>query len=474
MKIPKIAKNTAIYSIFNILQRALNFFLLPLYTMYLTPEDYGITNVLGSACALLTFLLTFSLQASSSRFHYKYSKNKNLVKQIWGSNQLFVLCNSLFWVVFFCVFYKYTLIYLIGDDIPFYPYALIAILNCSFSPIYLYFQTYLQTTQQAKFYVINNLSFFLTQFALTLYFVVGLHWKAFGVITAQLVVNIVFGVYAIISLRKYITYKFSTKILVRSLRYSVPLIPHNLSGWLNGMLDRIFINRIVDIANVGLYSVGFQIGSIVNILGLSINQAYTPYFYQNHATEDGKRRIGLITDLGLLCVTLIALFVAYFSQEVVYYMTSPQYHSVWPAIVILVAANMFDCIYKFYVAVLFLEKTTLLSVISITCSSFTCTLNFILINYYGYIGAAFTYAIVQFLVSIVVCIYAHKLRPDIPFRFALHYLEIALSLVIMVATVYIACDMDLRYRIFVKLSSYILVAVLLSLANYKSIKKIKI
>lgn len=473
MLIPKIAINSAIYTIFNVLQRALNFFLLPLYTLYLTPEDYGITNVLVSACALLTFLLTFSLQASSARFHYKYSKNPGLVKQIWGSNQIFVLCNSFFWVVFFCVLYKYTLKYLIGDNIPFYPYALIAILNCSFSPIYLYFQTYLQTTQQAKYYVINNLSFFLTQLSLTVYFVVGLHMKALGVIAAQLIVNIIFGIYAILSLRKYITYKFSSKILIRSLRYSVPLIPHNLSGWLNSMLDRIFINRIVNIANVGLYSVGYQIGSIVNLLGLSINQAYTPFFFQNHSTEEGKRHIGLITDIGILIVSLIALFVAYFSQEIVYYMTSTQYHSVWPVIVILVAANMFDCIYKFYVAVLFLDKTPQLSVISITCSLITCVLNVLLISLYGYLGAALTYTIVQLLVSLVVCIYARKLRPDIPYRAVLHYSEIIVSILIMGITVVMAKNLTIEYRLLVKICSYTLVAIMLVSINYRSLKILK-
>lgn len=473
MVIPKIATNTAIYTIFNILQRAINFFLLPLYTLYLTPEDYGITNVLLSACSLLTFLLTFSLQAASSRFHYKYSKNKELVKQIWGSNQLFVLYNSLFWVIFFCILYNYTLKFLIGDDIPFYPYAFIAILNCSFSPIYLYFQTYLQTTQQAKFYVINNFFYFVTQLSLTIYFVVVLNWKAFGVIFAQLIVNFAFGIYAIISLRKFIKYKFSTKILARSLRYSLPLIPHNLSGWLNGMLDRIFINKIVDIANVGLYSVGFSIGSIVNLLGLSINQAYIPYFYQNHTTQEGRIHIGLVTDVGILIVSLIAIFVAYFSQEIVFYMTSSLYHDVWPVIVILIVANMFDCVYKFYVAVLFLDKTSHLSIISITCSLLTCVLNFILITIYGYIGAALAYTIVQFLVSMVVCIYAHRLRPDIPYRIAFHYFEIVLSLFIMIGTVCITFRMTLEIRVLVKICSYILVAILLISANYKSIKKIK-
>lgn len=472
MKIPKLVSNSAIYAVFNVLQRALNFFLLPLYTVYLSPEDYGVTNVLVAACALLTFLLTFSIQAASARFHYKYSKNQKIVKQIWGSNLVFVLLNSCIWVTFFCIFYDYSIYFLIGDEISFYPYSLLAILNCSFSPIYLYFQIYLQTIQRAKFYVINNLLFFLCQLTLTIYFVVGWELKALGVISAQLIVNFVFAIYAIWALRRFVTYKFSLKILRRSLSYSVPLIPHNLSGWLTNMLDRIFINRIVDIANVGLYSVSNQIGSIVNIIGLSINQAYVPYFFQNHTTNSGRKKLVNTADLGILFLLLVGLFIAYFAQEIVYFMTSIKYYSVWPAIVILVAANLFDCIYRFYVMVLFLEKTIRLSIITISCSLFTCALNYLLITLFGYIGAAITYVIVQFSESVLVCIYSRKIRPDIKFNSILHYSEIFISLLFLVITLLLVKKCNIENRIIIKLISYCLLAFTLFFLNHNNIAKL--
>lgn len=116
-KIPKIIQNSAIYIIFNVLQRAINFFLLPLYTVYLTPEDYGTINVLTSTAALLTFLLTFSVQSASSRFHYKYKRSDSIIKTIWGSNLIFIIINSLFWSILVIVGYNYSLKYLIGDEI---------------------------------------------------------------------------------------------------------------------------------------------------------------------------------------------------------------------------------------------------------------------------------------------------------------------------------------------------------------------
>ena len=473
LKLPHIARNSAIYVVFNVLQRAINFFLLPLYTIYLTPEDYGITNVLISVSALLTFLFTLSLQSASARFHYKYIRDKQLCKKIWGSNYLFIIFSSFFWVLIVCLSYKYTLRYLIGDDIPFYPYALIGILNCAFSPIYLYFQTYLQTTQQAKFFVINNLAFFLCQLFLTIFMVVFLQWKALGVILSQLIVNTIFGIYAIIALRKHIIYSFSAKILKKSLRYSVPLIPHNLSGWLNGMLDRIFINKIINLASVGLYSIAFQFGSLINLITMGVNQAFTPFFFSNHTTEAGRNKILKVTDFGILCITVIGLIISLFSQEILVIMTDSKYHTIWPSIIILVAANLYDCIYKFHVAVLFLEKTKELSFISISCAILTCVLNYILISNIGYIGAAISFLIVQFMTSVVVTVYAKKLRPDIKYNTLLHFFEISMAMIISIIVIVISQDLPIIAKILLKSLSFFAIVFMIILLNRKSLSNLK-
>lgn len=469
--IPKIASNSVIYVVFNVLQKTLNFLLLPLYTIYLTPDDYGITNVLLSVSALLTILLTFSLQAASARFHYKYKEDVSNI--IWGSNYLFIIINSLFWTVIACLFYDYSLIFLVGENIPFFPYALIGILNCCFSPIYLYFQTYLQTTQRANFYVINNTAFFIIQLLLTLYFVVVLHWQAFGVLLAQLIVNFVFAVYAVIALRKYITYSFSFKVLKKSLKYSFPLIPHNLSGWLNGMLDRVFINKIVNLASVGLYSVGYQVGGVINLITMGVNQAYVPFFFENHNNQYGKKKILLFTDLGILAILVIALFFIYFSQEVIYIMTDAQYHTVWPVIIVLVIGHMFDCIYKFYVAVLFLDNTKQLSFITITCALVTCALNVLLIKLIGYFGAALSFLLVQFITSVVVCVYAKRLRPDLRFNIRHHYFEVLFSIILAVLIVYLVQNCMLWIKLISKVMGLLTTIGILLLTNSNQIKEIR-
>ncbi len=468
--LPKIARNSAIYVVFNVLQKALNFLLLPLYTIYLTPDDYGIINVLLSVSSLLTVLLTFSLQSASARFHYKYSESTT--KLIWGSNYFFIIFNSLFWTSLVCLSYNFSLRYLIGDEIVFYPYALIGILNCCFAPIYLYFQTYLQTTQRAKFFVANSFSYFSIQLILTITFVVFFRWKALGVLLAQLFVNVAFALYAVISLKKYITYRFSWVVLKKSLGYSVPLTPHNLSGWLSGMLDRIFINRLVNLASVGLYSIGFQIGSVVNLISMGVNQAYVPFFFANHSTESGRKKIEIISDLGILLILIISLLLSIFSQEILSIMTDSKYHMVWPVIIVICIGHVFDCIYKYNVSVLFLENTKQLSMITLSCAVITCLLNIFLISHIGYIGAAVSFAIVQFLISLVVCTYAKKIRPDIKFKTFRYFCEVTGTFLFVIVMLILTEAYPLWQKILIKVGGALFSIVILTLVNIKSIKEI--
>lgn len=48
MAINKILKNTSLYTLCALLQKGTGFLLLPIYTTYLKPEDYGTMNLIDT------------------------------------------------------------------------------------------------------------------------------------------------------------------------------------------------------------------------------------------------------------------------------------------------------------------------------------------------------------------------------------------------------------------------------------------
>ena len=77
-----LGKQSFIYGIGIILSRGLGFFLIPLYTHYLSPKDYGIMEMLDLIGGIISIFLAMGLTNSILRFHafYDDQKEKDQVK----------------------------------------------------------------------------------------------------------------------------------------------------------------------------------------------------------------------------------------------------------------------------------------------------------------------------------------------------------------------------------------------------------
>lgn len=68
----KVLFNSGIYTITSIFQKGIGFILLPLFTIYMTSEDYGIVSIVNSFVQVLSLLFTLSLNGAVQRYYYKY------------------------------------------------------------------------------------------------------------------------------------------------------------------------------------------------------------------------------------------------------------------------------------------------------------------------------------------------------------------------------------------------------------------
>ena len=66
-----------------------------------------------------------------------------------------------------------------------------------------------------------------------------------------------------------------------ALSFNIPLIPHYLSGTILNQGDRIMIQNMVGDSEVGIYSVAYSIGMLVQLFTNAINNSMTPWMYEN-------------------------------------------------------------------------------------------------------------------------------------------------------------------------------------------------
>src|SRR6478672_9230888 len=82
------ARHTAVYGLGNVLAKVIGFLMLPLYTRYLKPVDYGTLEILDLSMSLLGMFLNMGITAALLRC-YASAKTEEATRKTVGSAFLF-------------------------------------------------------------------------------------------------------------------------------------------------------------------------------------------------------------------------------------------------------------------------------------------------------------------------------------------------------------------------------------------------
>ncbi len=450
MKIPKIITNSAVYSVTTLLQKGIGFFLLPLYTAFLTPEDYGIVNVVTSVSSFLAVLIMMSLTGAATRFHYR-NTDENYRKVLWGTITTIVIISSLGWGAVFFTFHKFLVDPFIGE-VEFYPYAVIGLANVIITPLYLLFQASLQARQKAFYYSVNTFSNFLVHIGLAIVFIAVLKLGAVGMLLANVVTSLLFFIYVLIAYIPQIKMGIDKTIAKQAFGYSLPLVPHHISIWSAGTIDRLFLNNIKGTSVTGVYSVGQQFGSVVGTIAHSVNQAFVPWFFQ--MIEKGKTGFRKIEKMGLfavICYCMIAFAISLFSPEVLRVMVSEGFRDAWQVIPFLCFAFVFHGLYFFFINILFIKDTGWVFTVTMSSMVVDILFNILLIPIWGFYGSAIACFMTYLSRSIFAMILSLRKNKEIRYNYLMMYLTPLLFLALSYVNV-ILIKLPILYAFLIKVS----------------------
>ena len=78
-----LLKHSGIYGLGQILSRLASFLLLPIYTNYLRPADYGCIAILDLTVGILGILIGTGMGAAITRYHFEFSSDIDRRKVWW-------------------------------------------------------------------------------------------------------------------------------------------------------------------------------------------------------------------------------------------------------------------------------------------------------------------------------------------------------------------------------------------------------
>ena len=413
--------------------------MLPLYTRYLTPSDYGIMSVVTSISGFLSILFMLSLNGAMSRFYFDYRDNPSLLKEFWGTVLTFILILSISLGVILLATGEFLLKPAIGE-IPFWPFVAMGVGTVIFQPFFNIYLSLLQTTEQSFAYSIYSIAQFLLTVLIVISLVVFAGWGAAGPLTATLLVAILFFFISSWRMRNQIKFGVKWKFLKEALRYSLPLVPHTLSGQLSSVVGRIFLNSMISTASAGLYNIGFAFGSIMATISGSVNRAYVPVSMDVLSTKD-PQQMDQLKKTGIVLIVfycLIGTAISLFSKEIIMIFTTKSFYESYTVVPFLTFAFVLHGIYYVLSNILFFIKsaTGFVAIGTFTGSFVNIILSIFLIPILGLIGAAVSYLVAEGIMLLIVASIGHR-YDKIKWPYFLIIIIFFISLLVSVGSIFL-------------------------------------
>lgn len=413
----KVVINSVIYTVCGLLQKGISLILLPLYTAYLTPNDNGITNLTGSFVTAMAFVVAFSLYSAVLRFYVDLKDDPEKLKRFYGTVVTFVFLSGIAFLLI-SVLAQGLLEKYVFSGIPFYPFILVCILQLIFTCQHNLHTHILKSQQRAGKISILSIIYFLFTVALNILFVVYFEMGALGILLASFISAALYTVYFVFDMirTKEIKFCLDLSLLKSALKYSIPIMPHNLSTQLATLISNALIGGTASLSALGIYGVAIQFGSVADMIQVYVNNAYTPWLYEKlHAREtDFKKSIRNTSNMLCSAIGLFFIGIALFAKDFIVLFVDEKYVTAWPYVIFIVLVYAIKTCYYFFVSILFYYKkaSRLLFISTLTSSILNLILAAILIPKFGVYGSIGADSIAM-LLRVAIIIFISKKFDDI-------------------------------------------------------------
>jgi O-antigen/teichoic acid export membrane protein len=422
------ARHSVVYGIGGILTKAVSFLLLPFYTHYLTPRDYGVLEILDLSMSLLAMFLNMGVTAALLKY-YGSAETDEEKRNVIGSTFLFALSTGALVFLAGMPFIPKLTVLLLGPQVP-SSYLFVSfggfVLNYISNVPY----THLRAKEASGRIVVFDIVVAISILALNIYFIVSWHMALFGVLLSPVIVGVVKMMVLIHWMAKDIALRMDWRLLRRILEFGAPLILFNLTMFTLNFSDRYFLQRIVSLDAVGLYAVGYKFGFMLNFLLIQpFNMMWQARMYLVYRRPDHCRIFGQVFVLYSAALLLGALGLALFGSEIVRIMADRRYADAGNVVAPVALAYVFLGIgYYLQLGMFVSARTGMIGLISAAAAIVNLACNEILITRFGMMGAAWATVIGFFAIAAGSYYFSQRVCPlDLPVGRVVRGLAVALA-----------------------------------------------
>lgn len=381
-----LLKNTIIYALGDILPKALSLILFPILTSYLSLADYGIVNFVNT---VVFFLSTIGFLCLNTYYLVYYYRIGGEIEQrkLLGNLSIFIIgLNLLISISLFTI--GFFLPSFFSSKINFYPYLALGVGTNFFNILSVLPSALYRVQERPLPLTILNVSRGVLTMLLTVILVVHYGFSALGVLWSTFSISALFGIIFLQLTIKNMTWNFDWQLIIRALRFSIPLIPGSVAYYFLSMADRLFIERYLTLSDLGTYSSASTLALITNIIAYGAYKAFEPHIFKIYGQADFADRFLKIQNLFLFSILFVGMGLSIFSKEFFQIFSGRQYQSVYyyvPLIECGVVLSSFGMLYS--TVVVARERTKINSLVIIAGGVISVLINVTMLPRIGLVAA---------------------------------------------------------------------------------------
>lgn len=451
-ELKKLAKHATIYGVGNVLNKMVGFFMIPIYTHFLSTADYGTLELLDLCLTLMGLVLTMWMNASIIRHYYDYEDKKDRDQVI---STILLLSFGIGVVVaaggIYCARPLSALI-LKTPDLHFF----VTLISLSFltSCLITVCRSYLRARQRSTFVVVTDIVNLVITLSLNIYLIAFRRIGVVGVLYSSLIATTLIAAVLTVYILQDVGISFSFDKMKSTIIFGAPLVLTSIATFTINFSDRFFLRHFSTISEVGIYALGYKFGFMLSFLVVQpFDMIWAARMYEIHKRSDEQEVFAKVFEYYSLLLVTVALGLSIVIKEVVAVIAAPSFSAAYKVVPIVALAYIFQGMNRYVVTGAYIGKRTLhLGTIGGISAVINMVLNFFLIGRFGMMGAAWATAFSFFLLAGLTYVASQKVYP-ITYNFSRVAMPLAVAVALyllstLIVTPSLLLSVTLKFAIF--------------------------
>lgn len=424
--IKSLLKHSSIYGFSNLLQKGIGFIMIPVYTHYLTPGDYGILELMDLTINIISMIMGMRMGSAIIRYYHHYESPEDK-QEVFSTALIFVVVSTLF-LVCALEFFTRPISGLVLGSPDYFRYFQIIFISMGFQTISTVPENWLLTQKKSLAYSIISIGTLFSYLSLNILFIVVYRMGVMGMLLSMIITKFFNTSALLILIRKDFRISFSREKLANMIWFGLPLIPESFCMFIIHFSDRFFVQKFCHLDQLGQYSLGYKFGMMLSYL------VAEPFFriwntqrFEIAKNDNAQYTFAKFFTYFSFIMLFGALGISVFIEEVVQIIAPDEYQGASAVVFLIVMSYVFYGMSNYFRLGIMLTYTTKYAAYVNMLSAFlNLIFNWYFIKNYGILGASFATLLTFFSHCLFTLLISQRLY-YVPFEYKRILLLLAVS-----------------------------------------------